>query len=244
MMLAACLPATALAALPLQVQRVAAPAQLLHAGKKTLLTPRKPIEAGDRLVVGHIGRVGLRLVPSGELLLGEDSELFVHSAEPGTAGGGTVVRLALTHGSLHLDSLPRDGQPAEDMRLNVGTLRVRVLGAEVWAGAEPGVAETVCLLQGTVDIATDFGNEHLDTPGDCLRFGANHVRMLLRPENDGVLARKLARTTFAGDPPLAAPPAAVAMPRPPPSAPPTPLVQQAAEPPPAVTPAEPAPAAV
>ena len=251
--LAVCAPTVALAALPLQVERVAAPAQLIRGAKKTPLVPHKPIEAGDRVSVGRSGRAGFKLVPSGELLLGEDSELFVHSAQPGAGDAGAIVRLALVRGSLHLDSLARDGQPPQDMRLNVGTLRVRVLGAEVWAGVEPGQNETICLLQGVADISTDFGTEHLDTPGDCLRYGANNVRMRLKPENDGVLQRKLMRTAFAGERPLAAPPATVAVAQPAEAAPTplapvaaaapsAPMAPAAAQPPPSAMPLAAAPA--
>lgn len=201
------------AALPLQAQRVALPAQLLHAGKKTTLLPKRPLDPGDRIITGRNGRAVLLLEDDGQLVLGDESELYIHSAEVAKGDRGALARLALMRGSLRLDSISRLDRLPQDMRLNVGTLRLRVLGAEVWANVEPGVSQTVCLMQGTVEIVSDIGNENLDSPGDCFRYGANNVRMRLRPDTDATLARKLARTAFSGELPPSRPPVAVAAPQ-------------------------------
>ena len=214
----------AYAALPLEAQRVALPTHLVDKkGKKTALLPKRRLEAGERIITGRNGRAGLLLEGSGILVLGDESELYIHSADTSGDGYGALVRMALMRGSLRLDTTPRPDLPPQDMRLNVGTLRVRVLGAEVWANVEPGLSQTVCLLQGTVDILSDVGNETLDNPGDCFRYGANNVRMRLRPDTDETLARKLARTAFAGETPPATPPVPIAAPQPESSVPPTPL---------------------
>lgn len=216
------------AALPLEVQRVAPPAHLLEGSKKLALLPKRRLEEGDRLVTGRNGRVVLMLDGHGGLVLGDDSDLYLHSVEAAGEGYGALARLALMRGSLRLDATLRPDLPAQDMRLNVGTLRVRVLGAEVWANVEPGVSQTVCLLQGTVEILSDIGDETLDAPGDCFRYSASNVRMRLRPDSDATLQRKLARTAFAGETPPGAPPVGVAAPGPAPTKPPVPLEMPAA----------------
>lgn len=201
------------AALPLQTVRVALPAQLHHAGKKINLLPKRKLDAGDRISTGKNGRAGLSLDNAGQLVLGDESELYIHSAEAPGGSAGALARLALMRGSLRLDSTARPNLPPQDMRLNVGTLRLRVLGAEVWANVEPGLSQTVCLLQGTVEIVSDAGDETLSAPGDCFRFSASNVRMRLKSDSDATLARKLARTAFAGERPPGTPPVTVAVPQ-------------------------------
>lgn len=223
------------AASPLEVQRVLLPATLMQSAKKVPLLPKRALVAGDRLSIGANGRASLTLDRNGILIIGENSDLFIHSIENAHDGAGALVRLALSRGSLRLDTTPRDGQPVQDMRLNVGTLRLRVQGAEVWANAEPGLNQTVCLLQGTVHVINVAGDEVLDTPGDCYRYGYNNVSMRLRPESDDLLARKLSRTAFPGERYIGRPPVAVAAPLPPPAAP-TPLGAPGTEPPASATP--------
>lgn len=231
--LAACLAAGAAQAapLPLGVQRVLPPATVTpDGGKKTQLLPKRALNAGDRITTGRNGRVALQLDRNGVIVIGDDTELFIHSVDAAQGDEGALARLALIRGSVRLDVTPRAGLPVQDLRLNLGLLRLRAHGAEIWANAEPGLNQTVCLLQGTVDIASDNGEEHLEKPGDCFRYGYNNISMRLRPESDDVLSRKLARTAFAGERPAGRPPVAVATPVLPPSAPPTPLIESATAP--------------
>lgn len=233
------------APLPLGVQRVLPPASVTpDGGKKTQLLPKRALNAGDRIATGRNGRVALQLDRNGIIVIGDDTELFIHSVDAAQGDEGALARLALIRGSVRLDVTPRAGLPVQDLRLNLGLLRLRAHGAEIWANAEPGLNQTVCLLQGTVDIASDNGEEHLEKPGDCFRYGYNNVSMRLRPESDDVLSRKLARTAFAGERPAGRPPVAVATPVLPTSTPPTPLIESAEAPAaqPAATLAQAAPA--
>lgn len=198
--------------LPLEAQRVAPPVQILHLNKKLPLLPKRQLEPADRIITGRNGRAALLLENAGQLVLGDDSELYIHSAEPSAENHGALARMALMRGSLRMDSTARPNKLPQDMRLNVGILRVRVYGSEVWANVEPGQSQTVCLLQGSVEILSDVGNELLDNPGDCFRYGNNNVRMKLRPDTDATLARKLSRTAFAGETVPGTPPVTVAAP--------------------------------
>jgi hypothetical protein len=180
------------------------------------------------------------------LTLGADAELFLHSADPPDAGRGALLRAQLVRGALRVDGRPKSGLPPQDLRLNLGQLRLRVFGAEVWMERSAS-AETVCLLSGAVEIQSSAGPERLDAPGDCLLFGAHGRRLHVRPDGEETLARKLVRTAFAEDyvtriaaeqapaaaPAQAAPPGTEAAPVPAPAAippPPAPSAPRGAAP--------------
>jgi cell division septation protein DedD len=177
------------------ILRVAPPAAQVSGKKSAALLPTKPVAPGDRLRTGPGGRASLQ-IGGGVLTLGGDSELFLHSTAAGESAD--IGRLVLARGALRVQVARDPGPTPLDLRLNLGPLRLRAVGANLWTAAEPR-GETVCLLAGSVDIEAELGTETLDRPGDCLFFSAQNRRMVLRPDGADTLARKLERTAFASD---------------------------------------------
>lgn len=221
------------------VTRLALPAHLLTDESRQELSPGRRFAVGDRISTGAGGRVALQLNGGARLTLGEESELLVHSMETQRTDSSPLARLALTRGSVRLESA-RIGGTSSDVRLNVGSLRLRVLGAELWAATESR-GDSVCLLSGAVEIASETGQDRLDQPGDCLFFNAQYRRLLLKPDSPETLARKLASTAFAGDVPV---PAELSSRFAPPPAPALTVTTETVTPPAPVVRAEPEPATV
>ena len=187
------LPATA--EIPLRSVRVALPAELRSQGQTTTIQQQTAVDEGDRIITGDGGRVSLQFAEQSMIMLGENSELYVHSADPPDVGQGAVMRLQLAHGDLQVDARPTENVLPQDFRLNIGSLAVRVLGGHVWATADDK-GETLCLLDGAAEI--DNGEEHhrLDGRNDCLghRLDSGEVRIMTStPE---VIQALLARTSF------------------------------------------------
>jgi hypothetical protein len=145
-----------------------------------------------RLRTGTTGRLHLRLLDEAALRLGGDSAVQVHSTEPpdGRAHRG-LARIQLLRGHLHASAGPLDLWPPTDLRLNVGTLRLRVFGADVWAETGGG-SDEICLLSGAVEILTPLGPERLDGKGDCLRWDGQQAQVL-RAGEVGPLAGRLSK---------------------------------------------------
>lgn len=186
------------------VLRVAPPAKLLASDKAAALLPGKHLPTGSRVSTGANGRLAVQ-VGGGVLTLGGDSELFLHSTSAGSRAD--IVRVALARGALRVQPT-REARLPLDARLNVGPLRLRALGTDLWAAAETR-GETVCLIAGSVSIEAEFGTETLATPGDCLFFSAQNRRMVLKADTADTLARKLERTAFATDVAMGLPAASV-----------------------------------
>lgn len=191
------LPTTGAAPL-LSVARVAIPAELEQAGRTVELRQRQRLLAGDRVVTGLYGRAALQLAGSGRIQLGGDSALLIHSAEAPDGSHGGIARLVLERGAVRLDARTRQGQLPLDYRLNLGRLKLRVFGSEIWAELGPR-GENVCLLAGGLEILSADGTERLDRPGECALFGAEGQRLQVLADTGEALPRKLVRTAFADD---------------------------------------------
>lgn len=182
--------------LPLYSLRVALPAQVKRADHLQTLLPRTPLQGGDRVLTGARGRATLQLAGIGTLTLGGDAELYVHSTE--LTADGAIAKVKLERGALRIDGRFRQGAPPQDFRINAGRVRLRVYGAEVWTEVTPR-GENVCLLSGAIEIQRDEGSDRIDNPGDCLLYSGEGRRLLVTPDQQETLARKLLRTAFAED---------------------------------------------
>lgn len=182
----------------LSVARVAIPAELEQAGRMVELRQRQRLQAGDRVVTGLYGRAALQLAGSGRIQLGGESTLLIHSAEASDGSHGGIARLVLERGAIRLDARTRQRQLPLDYRLNLGRLKLRVFGSEIWAELGPR-GENVCLLSGGVEILSADGTERLDRPGECALFGAEGQRLQVQADTGEALPRKLVRTAFADD---------------------------------------------
>jgi len=184
--------------LPLDAVRIAAPVELRRGEQVIDLGRGAPLLAGDRIVTAPQGRIALRLAGGGQLRLGGDSALYLHSAEAPEIGRGGIARLVLERGALRLDARVPSPQLPQDYRLNIGRLHLRVFGSEAWAELTPR-GENICLLSGALEIDSDAGAERLDQPGQCVLFGSGGNRLLVQADTGEALPRKLLRTAFAGD---------------------------------------------
>ncbi len=179
--------------------RVYGEVQRERGGEPAVLNEGEAAHSGDRLRTGVVGHVGLQLAPAGNLMLGAESELWVHSLEPGDPPSHAgLARLVLVQGTLRADARAQPPLPPADLRINVGALRLRVFGADAWIGrASDG--DEVCVLAGAVELQTPEGPQRLDTPGHCLRAGRGGLQPF-DATADGTLAVRLAHTAFPGDP--------------------------------------------
>ncbi|HEX4871177.1 MAG TPA: SPOR domain-containing protein [Nevskiaceae bacterium] len=182
------------AALPLSVLREAGTVQIERAGRVLPVARGQTLAAGDVLATAAESRAGLSFATLSRLTLGDHSRLQIHSAEPPRGGRGALLRARLLAGAVLVDGRPRNELPVQDLRLNVGALRLRIYGAEVWAEQGERVA-TVCLISGAVEIQGPLGSQRLDLPEDCLVAGAEGAPFTVRA--DATLTRKRLRTAFA-----------------------------------------------
>lgn len=186
----------ALAANDSLVTRWQAPAEVEEAGGWQPLTYNLRLDSATRLRTGTRGRLELQLVDRAQLRIGGDSELLVHSTEaPDGLVRRGLARVQLLRGRLRATAGPLDLWPPTDLRLNVGELRLRVFGAEVWAQAGE-TRDEVCLLHGAVEIRTPQGSERLDGRGDCLVWDGRTTQ-LLTADAAGPVAARLTALEFA-----------------------------------------------
>lgn len=185
----------AAAEIPLESIRVTAPAEMRREGQTAALEPHAAVDEGDRIITGNGGRASLQFAQQSMMTLGENSELYIHSADPPDVGQGAVMRMQLAHGDLQVDARSAEGMPPQDFRINIGTLNARILGGHLWATADDQ-GETLCLLDGAAEITNGDDRHRLDGANDCLghRLDSNEVRIMTStPE---IMQGLLARTAF------------------------------------------------
>ncbi|MFP5304842.1 MAG: SPOR domain-containing protein [Gammaproteobacteria bacterium] len=157
------------------------------------------IRAGSRVRTGADGHAVLQLPPVGSIAMGVDASLFVHSVEPSDLPGRAgLARLVAEYGALRISARSDQGLPPADLRINVGTMKLRVFGAEIWIERLDGKSE-VCLLAGAVELQTSQGARRIDQAGDCLLDSGGSVQRL-DAGSARAMAPRLARTAFPGDP--------------------------------------------
>lgn len=157
------------------------------------------VRAGSRVRTGSDGHAVLQLPPVGSVAMGADASLFVHSVEPSELPGRAgLARLVAEYGALRVSARSDQRLPPADLRINVGTMKLRVFGAEVWIERLEGKAE-VCLLAGAVELQTSQGARRIDQAGDCLLDSGGSVQRL-DAGSARAMAPRLARTAFPGDP--------------------------------------------
>lgn len=216
------------AASELVVTRVEGNARLTRADGGRPLATRTTLLNGDVLSLSGNSRVALQLADRGMISLARGAELQVYDNRGGAVAVG---RFKLLSGTARVDSR---GKPAQDIRLNVGSLKARILGAEA-IGTNDAAGETLCVLAGALEIQTAGAPDtRLDLPGSCLRRTPDGLLRNLRLDSDPPMATALAASEFGGEP---APAPAVAATKPPPA----PIIAPAATSPTPIPP--PAPAA-
>ncbi len=182
----------------LDVSRINGEADLIRSDRVASLRPSDTVQAGDEVRTGSGGHLGLQLPPVGQITLGRNSRLIVHSIEavdpPARMG---LARLVVHSGSAQLDSRGGSSLPPADIRLNVGALRIRIFGAAVWVD-RGSAGDEVCLLGGAVELQGPSGPLRLDDVGSCARATASGIAVL-DPRTAGSIATRLALTAFPGD---------------------------------------------
>lgn len=202
------LAATALIAGPslaaeLVVDRVSAPATVQRGGTSSALVPGAALSAGDVVSAGSRGRVALRF-NQGQLLLSSLADVQVFDAKPAKGKSPAVGKFKLLAGALRVDSRAAAGKPAQDVRLNIGSLKARILGADAW-GANTAEGDTLCVFAGSVGVQTQgSGEERLEEPGSCLRREPDGRLSRFAMSEDSILAGAVAATGFDGTAPAVA----------------------------------------
>lgn len=155
--------------------------------------------AGERVRTGADGHVVLQLPPVGALMLGAESSLYVHSIEAeDLPARSALARLVLDYGTARINARSQRQLPPADLRINMGALKLRVFGAEIWV-ERSAEAEEVCLLAGAIELQGALGSRRLDEPGYCLR--STPTGLLEQNANSAsAMAPRLNLTAFPGDP--------------------------------------------
>lgn len=184
---------SAWAASELMVTRVEGSARVTRADGVRPLSARLPLLNGDVVSLSGSSRVALQLDRSGMISLARSAELQVYDSR---GGGAAVGRFKLLSGTARLDSR---GRPAQDIRLNVGSLKARILGAEAIA-TNDAAGETLCVLAGALEIQTAGAPDaRLDLPGSCLRRTPDGLLRNLRLDSDPPMTTALAASEFRGE---------------------------------------------
>lgn len=179
---------TAQAAADLVAVRVEGTARITRADGTHTLGPRGALINGDTVRLSGDSRISLQLAGRGLITLARGAELQVFDTRSGAVALG---RLKLLSGTVRVDSR---GKPAQDLRLNVGSLKARILGAEA-IGANDAAGDTLCVLNGAIEIQTAGATDtRLDLPGSCLRRTPDGLLRNLRLEGDPSMSASLAAT--------------------------------------------------
>jgi cell division septation protein DedD len=153
------------------------------------------VEPGTSIYTGR-GRIELHLEPAGAIALGDDSRVLLHSIEPlAPPARMHLVRLVVDSGSMRASTRAASTPIPADLRINIGGLRLRVLGAEVWMERGRDFDE-VCVIEGAVELQTPAGPHRLDEPGSCLRLLATGIQHL-DPAAAAPITPRLQRTALA-----------------------------------------------
>ncbi|MES2683774.1 MAG: SPOR domain-containing protein [Pseudomonadota bacterium] len=186
-----------------QALRVNAPATLSRAGDSVALLPQGAVMTGDVVSAGPRGKVALQLDRQGLITLSSLGDLQVFEAKALRGKQPASAKLKLLAGALRVDSRAAKGKPAQDVRVNVGSLKTRIFNAEAW-GANTAEGDTFCLLAGTVSVQTDASTEErLETPGSCLRREPDGQISRFAADTDAVIVGAISATTFEGMSPIA-----------------------------------------
>lgn len=186
------------AAADLLAVRVVAPASVLHGGNPSALTPQHAIAAGDVVSAGSRGKVALQLAGGGLLTLSSLGDVQVYEARGPRGKAPALAKLQLLAGALRVDSRAANSKPAQDVRLNVGSLKTRIFGADAWA-ANTAEGDTLCLLAGSASVQTGSTTEaRLDSPGSCLRREPDGQLSRFAIESDAVIVGAINATAFDG----------------------------------------------
>lgn len=180
------------------VSRIVGEADLLRSDLVASLRASEAVQPGDEIRTGASGHLDLQLPPVGQVILGSSTRVLIHSIEaikpPARMG---LARIVVHSGTVQIDTRGNGDLPPSDIRLNVGALRIRALGAAAWIDRGNG-ADEVCLLRGVVELQGPSGAMRLDQIGSCVRATDSGVA-LLDPPAAGPLATRLAQTAFPGE---------------------------------------------
>ena len=178
--------------------RVNEPATLLRGGNPAPLTALRPVLAGDVVSAGARGKVALRLAGNGLITLSSLGDVQVFEARAAKGKQPASAKLKLLAGALRVDSRASKGRPAQDVRLNVDSLKTRILNADAW-GANTAEGDTFCLMAGVVSVQTDATTEErLDSPGSCLRREPDGQISRFAADTDPVIVGAISATAFEG----------------------------------------------
>ncbi|MDP3859439.1 MAG: SPOR domain-containing protein [Stagnimonas sp.] len=183
---------TAWAASELLAVKVDGTARLVRADGNRALLARMPLLNGDSLSLSGDSRVALQLAGRGLITLARGAELQVFDSRGGATAQG---RFKLLSGTVRVDSR---GRPAQDVRLNVGSLKARIYGAEA-LGANDAAGDTLCVLAGAIEVQTAGAPDtRLDLPGSCVRRSPDGLLRNLRLDSDTPMTTALAASEFRG----------------------------------------------
>ncbi len=249
---------TALAAMAMAAQaaelsttQVTAPATLTRGGTTTALNAQQALQAGDVVSAGTHGRIGLQL-GAGAITLFTMGDLQVFDAKGPKGSVAANGKFKLLAGAARVDSRATRLGQAQDVRLNVGAIKSRIYGADVWA-ASTAEGDTLCLLAGTVEAqSAGESTRRLDTANTCLRTEPDGRLNTFAIADDPLVARTIAATTAtpasdsspapampaATPPPVAAAAAIAPAPKAKPAPASAPIIAKAASVPLAATPAK------
>ena len=188
----------AASAADLVVLRVNAPASLARSGDSSALTPQRAINAGDVVSAGARGKVAMQLGSAGLMTLSSLGDVQVFEAKAASGKQPAIAKLKLLAGALRVDSRASKDKPAQDIRLNVGSLKTRLLNGDAWA-ANTAEGDTLCLMAGAVSVQGEgLADERLDQPGSCLRREPDGRISRFVTDSDPVILGAIAATRFEG----------------------------------------------
>lgn len=176
------------------VVRVNAPASLVRGGDSSALTPQRAISAGDMVSAGARGKVAMQLGGSGLMTLSSLGDMQVFEAKAASGKQPAMAKLKLLAGALRVDSRASKGRPAQDIRLNVGSLKTRLLNGDAWA-ANTAEGDTLCLMAGAVSVQGEgLADERLEQAGSCLRREPDGRISRFGVDSDPVIVGAIAAT--------------------------------------------------
>lgn len=136
-------------------------------GKSEAVSKGDALFEGDKVRVGHKGRLMLEMVDGKEIYVGQNTEFLVKNYGHGDKGGEALI-LHLVKGALRVITDVLGQHPGPDFQIQTPLAAVGVRGTDFWVGMsffEEGKAELALISGGPVYMKNEAGQTVLTDAG-------------------------------------------------------------------------------
>lgn len=143
-----------------------------HQNVSRNLSPRSPVQAGDRIVTGRDARLVLRMADGATLTLGADTEFVIRSYSYSENEQQGSALLELVKGVFRATTGAIGKLKAHDFKVKTAFATIGIRGTDFWGGFYFSEALDVALLGGAgIYVENAAGRIEVDTIGEGTTIG-------------------------------------------------------------------------